>query len=82
MKTSKFHPRSESMQGCDCGLKQPSSLGGSNQRLQLRLRLEVGRRVVLAIKKTPLLKMSSRKELCLKFSKGRSVSFGGIYTKK
>ena len=38
--------------------------------------------MVLAIKKTHLLKMSSGKETCLKFSKRRSVSFGGRYTKR
>ena len=54
----------------------------SNQRLRLRLRIEAGHGVVLAIKKTPLLKMSSGKETCLKFSKRRSVSFGGKYTKR
>ena len=54
----------------------------SNQRLRLRLRIEAGHGVVLAIKKTPLLKMSSGKETCLKFSKRQSLSFGGRYTKR
>ena len=30
--TSNFPQRIENMQRCDCGLKQPSSLGGSIQR--------------------------------------------------
>ena len=70
------------MQGCEYVLKQSSSLDCSNQRLRLRLRIEAGHGVVLAIKKTHLLKMSSGKETCLKFSKRRSVSFGGRYTKR
>ena len=37
--------------------------------------------VVIAFKKTPLPKISSARERCLKFSKGGSVSFGGRYTK-
>ena len=82
MDTTNFHSSSESMQGCECGFEQSSSLECSNQRLRLRLRIEVGHGVVSAIKKTHLLKMSSGKETCLKFSKRRSVSFGGRYTKK
>ena len=50
------------MQGCECGLKQSSSLRVSNQRPRLELSHEVGHGVVLAIKKTPLLKMSSGTE--------------------
>ena len=78
MDTSNFPPCSGSMQRCDCGLKQSSSLGGSNQRLRLRLRLEVSHRIVLAIQKTPLLKMSSGRERRLKFSKRRSAKFGVV----
>ena len=82
MDTSNFPSSSESMQGCEYVLKQSSSLECSNQRLRLRLRIEAGHGVVLAIKETPLLKMSSGKETCLRFSKWRSVSFGGRYTKR
>ena len=74
--TSNFSLSSESMQGCECGLKQSSSLGGSYQRLRLRLRLEAAHGVVLAIQITPLLKMSSGRGRCLQFSKRRCVSFG------
>ena len=82
METSNFPSSSESMQGCECGFEQSSSLECSNQRLRLRLRIEAGHGVVLAIKKTPLLKMSSGRETCLTFGKRRSVSFGGRYTKR
>ena len=82
MDTSNFPSSSESMQGCECGFEQSSSLECSNQRLRLRLRIEAGHGVVLANKKPHLLKMSSRRETCLKFSKWRSVSFGGRYTKR
>ena len=82
MDTSNFPSSSESMQGCECGFEQSSILECSNQRLRLRLKIEAGHGVVLAIKKTPLLKMSSGKETCLKFSKRRSVSLGGRYTKR
>ena len=77
--TSNFPLRSgRSMQGCEYVLKQSSSLGCSNQRLRLRLRRsKAGHGVVLAITKTPLLKKSSGREGCLKFSKRRSGSFGG-----
>ena len=61
MDTSNFPSSSESMQGCQCGFEQSSSLECSNQRLRLRLRLGAGHGVVLAIKKTHLLKMSSGK---------------------
>ena len=70
------------MQGCEYVLKQSSSLECSNQRLRLRLRIEAGHGVVLATKKTHLLKMSSGRETCLTFGKRRSVSFGGRYTKR
>ena len=76
MDTSNFPSPSGIMQGCDCGLQQSSCLGGSNQRLRLRLRLEVGHRIILAIRKTPLLKMSSGRERHLKSSKRRSTKFG------
>ena len=82
MDTSNFPRRIESMQGCECGLKQSRKLGGSNLRLQLKLTLEEGQGVVLAIEKTPPLKMSSGRKRCLKFSKRRIVSFGGRYTKR
>ena len=80
--TSNFPSSSESMQGCEYVLKQSSSLECSNQRLRLRLRIEAGHGVVLAIKKAPLLKMSSGKETCLTFGKRRNVSSGGRYTKR
>ena len=70
------------MQGCEYRLKQSNSLGGSNQRLRLRLRLEAAHEVVLETQKTPLLKMSSGRGRCLKLSKRRCVSFGGRYTKR
>ena len=70
------------MQGCEYGFEISSSLECSNQRLRLKLRIEAGHWVVLAIKKTPLLKMSSGRETSLKFSKRRSVSFGWRYTKR
>ena len=82
MDTSNFPSSSEIMQGCEYVLKQSSSLECSNRRLRLILRIEAGHGVVLAIKETPLLKMSSGKETCLTFSKRRSVSFGGGYTKR
>ena len=82
MDTSNSPPRSESMQGCEFVLKQSSSLGGNNQRLRLRFSLESGHGVVVAIKKTPLLNMSSGSEICSKFSERRTMSFGGRYTKK
>ena len=82
MDTSNFPSSSERMHGCECGFEQSSSLECGNQRLRLRLRIEASHGVVLAIKETPLLKMSSGKETCLKFSKRRSVSFGGRYTKR
>ena len=62
MDTSNFPSSSESMQGCEYVLKQSSSLECSNQRLRLRLRIEACHGVVLAIKKTHLLKMSSGRE--------------------
>ena len=83
MDTSNFPSSSGgSMQGCEYVLKHSSSLECSNQRLRLRLRVEEGHGVVLAIKKTHLLKMSSGRETCLTFGKRRSVSFGGRYTKR
>ena len=82
MDTSNFPRRFESMQGCECGLKQSTKLGGRNMRLWLRVTLEVGQGVVFAIEKTPPLKLSSGRKRCLKFSKRRSVSFGGMYTKR
>ena len=82
MVTSNFPSSSESMQGCEYVLKQSSSLECSNQRLRLILRIEAGHGVILAIKETPLLKMSSGKETSLTFGKRRSVSFGGRYTKR
>ena len=48
----------------------------------MSLRHEVGDGVVVAIKKTPLLNMSSGRKLCLEFSKRRSVSFNGRCTKR
>ena len=66
MDTSNIPPRNERVQGYECMLKQPCSLGGNNQRLRLSLRLEVGHGVVLALDKIPV---------------RRSVSFGGIYTR-
>ena len=82
MDTSNFPSSGESMQGCEYVLKQSRSLECSNQRLRLRLRIEAGHGVILAIKETPLLKMSSGTETCLTFGKRRSVSFGGRYTKR
>ena len=83
MDTSNVPLRSgESLQRCEYVLTQSSSLECSNQRLRLRLRIEAGRGVVLAIKKTHLLKMSSGTETCLTFGKRRRVSFGGKYTKR
>ena len=57
-------------------------MGGSKQRLRLTLGFEVDHRVILAIEKTPLLKMSSGRKRCLKFSKRRKGSFGGRCTKR
>ena len=82
MDTSNVPPPNESRQGCEYGLKTSSSLRGSNQSLWLRWRLEVGHGIALAIKKTPLLKFSSGREGCLKFTKRRCVSFGGRYTRR
>ena len=59
-----------------------SSLGGSNQRLWLTLRFELGHRLNVAIKETTLLKLSSGRKKFLRFIKRRSVSFGGRYTKR
>ena len=39
-----------------------SSLGGSNQRLRLTIRFELGHGINVAIKKTTLLKLSSGRE--------------------
>ena len=61
--TSNFPSSIENMQGCESGFEQSSSLGCSNQRLRLNLRLKVGHGSFLAIKKTPLLKMSSGRKV-------------------
>ena len=65
-------------------IKQSSSLGSSIQRLpRIRMRFVVGHGSVIAIRKSPLLKISSwREREMFDVQCRRSVSVGGRYTKR